>query len=239
MPFQPNLTPPDLAKAVIILICSLIVSGFSYQKILQLEEPDFTVFNVDQPTAKYALMSHDKCVGTLETTLTRERSSTWITRGVIRASIGGKGFDANINLDGTFNPLGQLQYSSFKLSALGSTITATTKGVSPIVATLSATVAGGSLSREVSLPGPVTLEGNNNHARLRYPQASGFSKNYTNLISNQLISSIDLRAVVDNKQKRCPAGEDQARLDLTLLSNSLSSSFQSLDSMLGGINDTQ
>ena len=117
MPFQPNLTPPDLAKAVIILICSLIVSGFSYQKILQLEEPDFTVFNVDQPTAKYALMSHDKCVGTLETALTRERSSTLITRGAIRASIGGKGFDANINLDVTFNPLGQIQYSSLKLSA--------------------------------------------------------------------------------------------------------------------------
>ena len=239
MLFQPNFTPPDLVKALIILLCSLIVSGFSYQKILQLEEPDFTVFNVDQPTAKYALISNEKCVGTLETTLTRERSSIWISRGVVRASIGGKGFDANFNLDGTFNPLGQLQYSSFKLSALGTTITATTKGVTPIVATLSATVAGTSLSREFSLPGPVTLEGNNDRARLRYPQASGFSRNYTKLISNQLVSSIDMRALIDNKQKRCQPGDDQGRLDLTLLSNSLSSSFQSLDSMLGGMNVTQ
>lgn len=239
MLFQPNFTPPDLVKAAIILFCSLIVSGFSYQKILQLEEPDFTVFNVDQPTAKYALLSHEKCVGTLETTLTRERSSTWISRGVIRASIGGKGFEANVNLDGTFNPLGQLQYSSFKLSALGTTITATTKGVAPLVATLSATLSGGSLSREIALPGPITLEGDNEHARLRYPQASGFSRNYTNLISNQLVSSIDLRAVIDNKQKRCQPGDDQGRLDLTLLSNSLSSSLQSLDSILGGMNVPQ
>jgi hypothetical protein len=220
-------------------VCALVVSGFSFQKILELEEPDFTVFNVDQPSAKYTLISHDKCVGTLSSTLIKDRTSTWTTAGVLRASIGGKSFDATINIEGTFNPLGQLQTSSLKLTAMSATITATTKGVMPIVAALSVTMAGGTMSREISLPGPVTLEGDNKHARLRYPQATGFSKNYTNLISNQLISSIDLRAVIDNKQRRCQSESEQGRLDLTLLSNSMASSLQPLDSMLGGINVPQ
>lgn len=162
--------PLDLSVAL-ALFCGAVGSTAWFGTIVaRLEQPrNVLVERIPIGTSQAFFLQDKICFGDVSTELSAGQNAFLRAHASVRTALNGRPNDVTGRLFLHFNPLGQLVRGEASVTASDVTGTIAVTGVTPLKLTLGATIGGHTLSRELAVPGPVSLIKNDaNSFRLEY-----------------------------------------------------------------------
>ena len=193
--------PNELIPSFLIFFAALTTSIYTFSLInYETLSARTIVSGVQEGQKKYVLSDSGKCIGTLESNLTSQNSIFIIhASGSLDVNIGQTKVRPTLDLQATFNSIGQLGGSLLRVSIDDSYFSVGSSGIDPMNLKLRSKVRNVEVQREVSVNGPVEMKKQRDGTyRIEYPELhrlKGYSDSMFgpafSFISNLSLSSVD------------------------------------------------
>jgi len=160
MKFFRDYLPLDVLIALLVLLLAGTASAFIFERIsLEREDRTVTLSGLEIGERTFELQSSKGCAGSFNVSLAVSReSSTLKLDGVVRLIVGNRSIAPVISGEVSFNNLGQLGGSIFRLSAEGMEVVLGTTGLRKMKAVLRSTIGGAENRFEIPVvAGPFLL----------------------------------------------------------------------------------
>jgi len=212
----------DLGIALALLAAAVALSAWFGIVVARLERPrNVLIEAIPVGPAQAYFFQRAVCFGDVSTELKAGQNASLNAHATVRTDLRGRAGDVTGHLFAHFNPLGQLVRGEATVQAPDVSAAVKVTGVTPLKLALAATIGERSISRHLTLPGPVTLVRNDESTfRLEYAQLPFGTDNSTTQVMRRLVEG-ELTIMPAGTVATTCDGATAGRFDLTQLNSKL------------------
>lgn len=216
--------PNELFPSIIIFLAALTTSIITYSTIsLEASGARTFVSGISEGEKDFAVLHKGACIGKISSSLSSQNSILVMhASGTVNIAIGQNLFSPNLELQATFNSIGQLGGSLLKLSIDNSFISIGSSGIDPMNVKLRTKIDTSETQKNFSISGPVEMKrGNDGKYSVEYAQLSQMREHSDSLFGPALsfLSEISLKEDTTLGERCSEVG--QSKLDLSAQVNFL------------------
>jgi hypothetical protein len=183
----------DIIIAISLLLVGVLASAILFFRLFGTTSSDQEVLEyLAEDVSQYVLKQDGRCVGSFDVSI--EDAKLLIVRGKGSVKLPRQGEFVTLDLQGFFNPLGQLFRFKGALELPATSISLSGQGVHPIESTVNLKIKELELDKDISLPGPLMLEyeeGSKRYA-LRYSRLSSKSSKPYEAVLNGVLGRLKI-----------------------------------------------